>query len=134
MQPETVVAYDATEFGTPRHLVKRNGEHVALCGDPLQPAGFIRYAENVGPADKDIAEADCRGCLFARALDLAHGVTEIPSVVMEAANRLPDEKVDDKIVLLLAHILRETPWEPSVLLREHFPADLVASAEKVAAS
>jgi hypothetical protein len=129
MQPETVVAYDATRFGTPRHLVKRNGQHVASCGDPLQPAGFIRYADNYGPEDKDISEADCRDCLFARASELISGFTGKPVTVAESVSG--DENADARIVSLLALIMKDTAWGPGVLLREHFPADLVRQAEQV---
>jgi hypothetical protein len=129
LHPETVVAYDATRLNSVKHLARRNGEHVAACGDPLRPFGHIRYIEGYN-TDRDSPEATCRPCLFARAAKL---VTEleghVPGPVAEAVNRLPDSSLDEKVEVLLACILRETAWESSVLIREHFPREIVERAE-----
>lgn len=123
---ETVVAYDAADRGSVRHLVKRNGQHVALCGDKLRPAKSIRYLEGFD-TDRDMPEADCRPCLFARARWMVETMFgRVPEEAAKHVNAAGDP--DEKIVLLLRVIAKGTSLQESALIREHFPRVLVERA------
>jgi hypothetical protein len=128
MAVETVVAYDAHERLSVRHMMKRNGPHVSVCGESLQPWGHYRYLDGL-ETSLDSPEADCRPCLFKRAVKLVFdlsGKGVIPGTTAAGVNAA--DNADDKIVLLLAYILNNTAWQPSALIREHFPRALVERA------
>lgn len=123
---DTVVAFDSTERLSPRHILKRNGPHVAACGERLQPWGRYRYMEGF-ETEKDQPEADCRPCLFARAVQIVTDMFEsIPLETAQAVNATDD--VDTKIVALLRAILVGSAWSRSTLIQEHFPRALVERA------
>lgn len=124
---EAVVVYDTHERISPRHIMKRNGPHVAACGNSLQPWGQYRTLDGLD-TDRDSPEADCRPCLFARAAEIVRqfqGV--VPPEIAAAVNRQDD--LDDKVEVLLAEVLRVSSWSAETLIREHFPRTIVERAE-----
>lgn len=128
MAVETVVAYDATDRLSSRHLMmRRNREHRSVCGESLQPWGSFRTVEGFD-TDRDSPEADCRPCLFEHAKVLVDGMFEPDSWRETRAAINASEDVDEKIVRLLRLILKGSAWQPSQLVREHFPRDLVERA------
>lgn len=126
---ETVVAYDAHERISARHIMKRNGPHVAVCGKSLQPWGRYRTLDGFD-LDRDSPYADCRPCLFARAVEVVtmlQGV--VPPEIAAAVNRQPEDDVDGRVEVLLAEVLRVSAWSAATLIREHFPRTIVERAE-----
>jgi hypothetical protein len=127
---EYVVAYDAGELGSTKHLLKRNGQHVAVCGDPLQPYGRIRYLENEESRGV-YSEADCKECLWQHALALGRMIGlngDIPADYRDAIAALPESDFDGRVVLALRYVLRHSSFSKDALLREHFPAGIVERA------
>jgi hypothetical protein len=122
---DMVVAYDATHRLSERHLVKRNGPHVAVCGERLDLRS-TRYLDGL-PTEHDSPHADCRKCLFERAVAFVRMFQgEMPAPLASKVNTV--ELPDEKIVILLGFLLATTAWGTSTLIAEHFPAELVERA------
>lgn len=124
---ETVVAYDATDFTSVKHIAWRNGRRDAACGDALQPGGRIRYIEGFD-TQKDDAAATCWPCLIAwgrQQVERLHGC--VSAELARAVNA--EEKPEVKLELLLAAAMRGTAVTVDWLVAEHFPREVAERAE-----
>lgn len=126
---ETVVAYDVHDLLSERHMMKRNGSHVAVCGLALQPWANYRYLEGF-QADRDAPEATCNDCLWTRARWLVESVKgQVSEWAKALVNRASEDEFSMKLEVLLADALVGTGLTAQRLVEEHFPREVVERAE-----